>query len=87
MTTDIKDGCAHVNCCADLDGGVKGNSCVGANDCVDIGIIIGASLVYNIPFEYFEYHKFEYYNTILTLFSNHVLIWPEESTKSTIKIW
>ena len=33
LTTDIEDGCAHVDCWADLDGGVKGNSCVAVNDC------------------------------------------------------
>ena len=50
MTTDIEDGCAHDDCCADLDGRVNGNNCVGVNDsdCVDIGAIIGACLVDNM---------------------------------------
>ena len=50
MTTDIEDGCAHVDCCVDLDDGVNGNSCMGVYDCdcVNIGVIIGACLVDNM---------------------------------------
>ena len=58
MTTEIEDGCAHVDCCAELNDGVNRNSCVGANDSnfVNIGAIIGECLVDNMRTSRVSFH-------------------------------
>ena len=76
MATDIEDGCAHVHGCADLDGGVNGNSCLDVNDCdcVDTGAIIGACLVDNMRTSRVSFHLSTTIPFHFISFGNHILI-------------